>query len=496
MKDEILDEIIIKLKLIDALLKTNELNQVNEYLNLLSDKYEMSDLVTIKNLITSNEITSAKLLVEQVIKSYENISRNIKSVTKTEIHIVDTIQTSQDSTILIAFKKENKWGFKNLNNETIIDCIYDEALNFQEGKAAVKKDDNWGFINTKGDICSDFIYERIDSYYDGMAAVGIRSTNEYCTSKNQYKKSKIDNNFYLDEKNYLLKFGFINHAGSLVIPIQYDNVNRFSEGLAMVELLINYTEGMNWHEKKNNYYFIDKTGSIKIDLKNFQNFSGWDGDFWHFHNKPFLFIDGRCKVYTPNVSKAFNQDAIINKSGDIILSNLNYDRIKSYSEGLAAVGHVTELVDSEGGDYFETKWGFVDINGNEVINCKFDDVGSFKDDLAPVLINQKWGFINRNGFVIISCKFHAVRQFSEGLAAAYQEVPNLDSSNKQKSYKWGFIDKTGKTVIPFIYDGYSLSYEEFIPGCDSFKNGRVKVKKESKWFIINKQGNLVEDETI
>ena len=40
-----LDEIIIRLKLIYASLKVNEINQANEYLDILINKYKMNDLV-------------------------------------------------------------------------------------------------------------------------------------------------------------------------------------------------------------------------------------------------------------------------------------------------------------------------------------------------------------------------------------------------------------------------------------------------------------------
>lgn len=442
-----LDEIIIRLKLIDASLKVNEINQANEYLDILINKYEMNDLVSTKTLIDSNEIQKATFLVEQIIKSYENINRKIKSEPEIEKQNLNKIQINQQTTILVPFKKNNKWGFKDLNNEVIIDSIYDEAYNFQENKAAVKKDGCWGFINTNGDICSDFIFERVNSFCDGMAAVCIRSTNEYSISKNSYRISEIDKKSYKEEKQYYLKWGFINHTGKIVIPIQYKNVKDFSEELAMVETLINYSEGMSWFEKKYKIDFIDKSGKIVIELNNYISSNGWDSDFWRYHNKPYSFVDGRCKVYTPYVSKEFNQDVIINKSGDIILSNLNYDRIMSYFEGLAAVAHVTRIVNSNGEDYFEEKWGFVDPNGNEVIDCKFNNVGSFKEGLAPVCLNQKWGF----------------------------------------------IDMTGKTIIPFIYDGYSLSYEEFIPGFASFKNGLVRVQKGNKGYTINKEGSLIEE---
>ena len=57
--------------------------------------------------------------------------------------------------------------------------------------------------------------------------------------------------------------------------------------------------------------------------------------------------------------------------------------------------------------------------------------------------------------------------FSEGLA----EV--------KLNGKYGFIDKTGKEIIPIKFDYTS-----------GFKNGRAGVKLEGKWGYIDKQGNF------
>ena len=54
------------------------------------------------------------------------------------------------------------------------------------------------------------------------------------------------------------KWGFINHAGTLVIPYQFDNVRGFSEGLALATL----------SRKK---LFIDVTGRIVFEAK----FEAW-----------------------------------------------------------------------------------------------------------------------------------------------------------------------------------------------------------------------------
>ena len=95
----------------------------------------------------------------------------------------------------------------------------------------------------------------------------------------------------------------------------------------------------------------------------------------------------------------------------------------------------------------------------EVVSCKYDWVGDFSEGLAAVRTGGaktgKWGFIDKTGKEVIPCQYDDpnivslvntwdVPRFSEGLAAVYVgEYPDG---------KWGFIDKTGKEVIPPKYD--------------------------------------------
>src|SRR5690606_31841971 len=59
-----------------------------------------------------------------------------------------------------------------------------------------------------------------------------------------------------------------------------------------------------------------------------------------------------------------------------------------------------------------------------------------------------------NKVIWIDEKYDSVWEFTEGLAAVY------------KDDKWGFIDNTGKVVIPIIYDEV-----------DIFSEGLAKVRK-------------------
>ena len=49
--------------------------------------------------------------------------------------------------------------------------------------------------------------------------------------------------------------------------------------------------------------------------------------------------------------------------------------------------------------------------------------------------------------------------------------------------QWGFINRSGKEVIPFRY-----SFAE------SFKEGLAHVMKDGKWIYIDKNGKTVKEE--
>ncbi len=50
--------------------------------------------------------------------------------------------------------------------------------------------------------------------------------------------------------------------------------------------------------------------------------------------------------------------------------------------------------------------------------------------------NGKWGFVDTTGKEIVPCIYDDAGYFNEGLA------------NVKKEEQWGFIDKTGKVTVP------------------------------------------------
>ena len=144
----------------------------------------------------------------------------------------------------------------------------------------------------------------------------------------------------------------------------------------------------------------------------------------------------------------------VDKSGHEVIP-CKYDYAGNFREGLA----IFEKDD---------KWGYIDKKGREVIPCKYDRTFNFSEGLAIVEKDDKSGFIDKEGREVIPCMYDAAGSFSEGLAYV------------EKDDKWGFIDKEGREVIPCMYDA-----------AGSFSEGLAYVKKDDKWGYIDKTGREI-----
>lgn len=150
-----------------------------------------------------------------------------------------------------------------------------------------------------------------------------------------------------------------------------------------------------------------------------------------------------------------------------------YDKVGEFQYGVAFVG-----VDTDKNGWLDVV-GLVDATGKEIVTPTYDaDLGMFpqytEDGIAKVTIKTfETAYIDTMGKIIISVGMYGSdsRDFSEGLAAV-----------QNSSGKWGYIDKNGKTVIPFIYED-----------AQNFSEGLAAVSKESRdsYGYINKQGEMV-----
>ena len=85
-------------------------------------------------------------------------------------------------------------------------------------------------------------------------------------------------------------------------------------------------------------------------------------------------------------------------------------------------------------------FGNSSVLGLNVCLDKYDCVCNFEEGLAAVCLNGKWGFIDKTGKEVIPCKYDNAWKFQDGLAKV------------ELNGKYGFINPKGKEIIQLIFD--------------------------------------------
>jgi hypothetical protein len=162
-----------------------------------------------------------------------------------------------------------------------------------------------------------------------------------------------------------------------------------------------------------------------------------------------------------------------------------------------------KLIPVQSGD----KWGYINKNGEYVINPQFREADFFREGLARVVsLDGKTGFISSDGKYAIAAQYKSATQFSEGLAFVVSENSYpicIDKTGETKfslkqaqlvfpfheglalivssEEKCGFVNKEGKTVInPQLFDE---AYH--------FSEGFARIKQNNKCGFIDKSGKII-----
>lgn len=275
---------------------------------------------------------------------------------------------------------------------------------------------------------------------------------------------------------------YINHQGK-IHKFDYEWGSDFSEGLAVVK------------NKKGYCGYIDTTGKEVIKC---QFIAAWP------------FSEGLARVVMENEYGNLVY-AYINKTGNIVIkggpSGVNFSEKYNFSEGFA-FDNINDCIDKHGNkvfsckreykidtkarafphqfscglacvalgeDEYTAKFGFIDRTGEEVISLKYDFASDFSEDFSWVRKGDKMGCINRQGFEAIPFVYDAISDFVIEHNEQYKFKEGL--ACVKMNDKWGYVDYTGKVVIPFEFED-----------AWGFSEGFAWVKKSGKWGVVDKFG--------
>lgn len=349
---------------------------------------------------------------------------------------------------LACVKKGDKFGFIDKLGHEIIPCEYDAESRCSNNRIIVKRGDRKGVIDTDNNLTVPCIYDGISTFDDSVSVV------------------------YLDGKQ-----GLIDLDGNVILPIEYKEINEYKEGLISVV------------DQDDKVGFVDKKGNVIIDfiyeIRN-KNDHPFFSDGWALvnHNGEDVFIDKLGKVvlkpnYDVSSSDSWSEGVIpVCKSEGSLLD----DTWRFYMAYMDRKGNLTcEFIEAELSDFlngYARIWkhgigqGLIDIYGNVILPCKYQTVFRNWDNNDGLIgvenYDGKWGFFNTktNSFTIPLEYDNMLSEFFEGLVCV------------ERNDKYGFLNKEGNVVIPFIYDKAS-----------DFSEGFAVVKRYGKYGYVDRYGH-------
>ncbi len=347
--------------------------------------------------------------------------------------------------------ENDKFGLLNQKLELIIPIEYDYISNFFDGLVIVKKECQWN-----EDICEGGKAGIID--YTGKI---ILDPKYHITELTEIEKNEQPIIVFQDQTSK--KYGFINRMTLNIVSPIYDEAP--------------YLIGVN---KIN--AVLDKT-VLEVDL-NGKKLS-----------------QAKTKEKEKEFDMIFEENGLFGlkaKNGQVILKP-TYHHISPFTDGLALVrlGEVVEyraLLSSSGEDsltidqtgtispvyvIIRPKFGYINTKGKEIIPPVYKNAFPFSEGVALVnnsdsfeyqLIDKKG---KETGVKIAQQCLECSGRFSEGLLVVERWVNN-------DKRQFGFVDKTGKEVLPFIYSS-----------ARDFQNGLAIISISDYAGVIDKSGKFI-----
>lgn len=184
------------------------------------------------------------------------------------------------------------------------------------------------------------------------------------------------------------QYGFIDNKGRTVIPLRYEAVREFREGLCA------FKQGSNWG-------YMDITGKTIIEPQ---------------FSEAYDFVNGIAGV------RKGLYVGYIDKSGKLIIQARFAD-----GEDFSKFGNVRVT--------FGSQQFLLNAKGEDIIDTTLSSIDMMKNGLFDARENDKHGLMQPDGKWLVKPKYQALLEGDNGMIAF------------QENSKWGFLDMRGRVVI-------------------------------------------------
>lgn len=259
---------------------------------------------------------------------------------------------------LFTVKKDGKYGVLKSNGETLISCLYDE-IDIEGIYIYSLKGEEQIIFDTTGAKIENPKYKSVYNVEDTNYKITINNENKYGVvdeNNNEIIKNEYYYIGYLGNNYFVVsgqngKNGIMNNEGKVVLEVKYDTIEKLekSDIIEATELNTNTIILFNKEIKQ---------------IANISNSTLYEGENF-------------VKLYSNNEQKYFDSEGN-EKENKEILNNKLFADVKN------------------------GKWGFIDSNGNVIVDYIYDNVTEFNSyGFAGIKKDGKWGSINDEGKVII-----------------------------------------------------------------------------------------------
>lgn len=334
-------------------------------------------------------------------------------------------------------KKDGKYGVINLSGKELLSCEYDEIVALEGIKNALKisKDGKYGVADSEGKIILK---------------------PEYADVTNLGKDSK--SGFIV--KNTDGKYGIVDFSSNLVLETKYDGITKV------------YGNDFYVVKQAEKQILVKKDGTEILT-------SGFDE-----------ITDILKNAENGVIYKKDNKYGVMKTTGEVTLE-ASYDELKETKSGIfiAKKDGKYGVIDQEKNSKIEFKYNAISYNEKADIYITEDE--EFNNEILDNTYTVKQTGIltdldTEKGYLTLrqndEYKYYNFK-FEEKNVADIFTSNTLFSSKKDGKY--GFVDKSGKVVVDYIYDDVT----------EQNTYGYAGVKKDGKWGAIDNKGNLIQEPT-
>lgn len=347
---------------------------------------------------------------------YGYISDKLKVLLEAEYNDVSRITEIDDKdNVYVLAAKNGQYGMTN-NGKQIISNEYQSIRYEPTNKLlVVEKNKKCGVLGLDGNQIIPIEYAQIDiiganiyTYNEDTKVFNVDGSVADLDADIAIVKTGNENyNIKINNKD-VTKYGIVDKEGNVLVKENYNYIEYLYEKYFIVSNdknklgIIDDKDNVIVEIKYDSIQKIDETDLIQASItqdKLLQIFSNEMKSICEMKNAYITKIKEFIKIYNETEIKYFNKEGIEIKNTEVYSNNKIFSNQK------------------------DGKWGFVDKEGNVIVDYKYDKVTEINEfGFAGVMKDGKWGVINKSGEETVEVKYNLKGDIEPSFIGQYYKV--------------------------------------------------------------------------